>query len=163
MSELGAPLPSPPVRQCGPSDVIALRQSVLRPHQTLDEVSLPGDNRPDAAHFCALDANGQVITVASVWREAPSWPSGDADSWRLRGMATAPEWRGKGAGTAVLAAVIAHAAAAGGGLLWCNARLGAVAFYERAGLVTRGEQWEEPVIGPHIAMFTMVPGRPQQQ
>jgi GNAT superfamily N-acetyltransferase len=101
--------------------------------------------------------------VASVWREAPSWPSGDADSWRLRGMATAPEWRGKGAGTAVLAAVIAHVAAAGGGLLWCNARLGAVAFYERAGLVTRGEQWEEPVIGPHIAMFTMVPGRPQQQ
>jgi hypothetical protein len=40
--------------------------------------------------------------------------------------------------------------------LWCNARLAAVGFYERAGMVTTGEIWEEPVIGPHIAMFAQV-------
>ena len=44
----------------------------------------------------------------------------------------------------------------GGGLLWCNARLAAVGFYERAGMVTTGDVWEEPVIGPHIAMFVEV-------
>ncbi len=69
-----------------------------------------------------------------------------------------PEWRGRGAGSAVVEAVIAHVAEAGGGVLWCSARLGAVRFYERAGMVTRGDQWEEPFIGPHIAMYMMVPG-----
>jgi GNAT superfamily N-acetyltransferase len=73
-------------------------------------------------------------------------------------MATAPDWRGRGAGSAVLAAVFAYVAASGGGLLWCNARLGAVDFYKRAGLTTTGEPWEEPVIGPHIAMFANIRG-----
>ncbi len=73
-------------------------------------------------------------------------------------MATASDWRGRGAGSAVLAAVFDHVAASGGGLLWCNARLGAVDFYKRAGMATTGEPWEEPVIGPHIAMFTNIRG-----
>jgi GNAT superfamily N-acetyltransferase len=71
-------------------------------------------------------------------------------------MATAPEWRGTGVGSALLGAVFDHVAAGGGGLLWCNARLAAVGFYERSGMVTRGDVWEEPVIGPHIAMFVHV-------
>jgi predicted GNAT family N-acyltransferase len=44
----------------------------------------------------------------------------------------------------------------GGGLLWCNARVPAVAFYERAGFNTRGEVWNDPQIGPHIAMELLV-------
>jgi GNAT superfamily N-acetyltransferase len=71
-------------------------------------------------------------------------------------MATAPEWQGKGVGTSVLAAVVKYVAEAGGGLFWCNARLPAVGFYEQAGMSTTGEPWEEPVIGPHIAMLKMV-------
>jgi len=44
----------------------------------------------------------------------------------------------------------------GGGLLWCNARVPAVAFYERAGFEVRGEPWDEPHIGPHVAMLRRV-------
>jgi len=71
-------------------------------------------------------------------------------------MATAPEWRRRGVGSALLAAVIDHVATNGGGLLWCNARLGALGFYERAGFQARGDAWEEPVIGPHVAMWRFV-------
>jgi GNAT superfamily N-acetyltransferase len=145
------------VRDCRAADVVALRRAVLRPHQTVAEVSLETDAHPGAAHFCADDEAGKVVCVASVWLEAPLWEPGVPDGWRLRGMATAPGWRGRGAGSAVLAAVLAHIAAAGGGLLWCTARLGAVGFYERAGMVTRGDRWEEPFIGPHIAMSLRVP------
>jgi hypothetical protein len=56
----------------------------------------------------------------------------------------------------VLAAIEAEVALAGGGLLWCTARLAATGFYERAGMVTTGAQWEEPVIGRHVAMFKVV-------
>ena len=32
----------------------------------------------------------------------------------------------------------------GGELIWCNARVSALAFYERAGFRTWGEEWEIP-------------------
>ena len=73
-------------------------------------------------------------------------------AWRLRGMATAEPMRSSGVGTAVLAAVVDHVQSNGGGLLWCNARLPAVPFYERNGFTTRGESWVDPDIGPHVAM-----------
>jgi GNAT superfamily N-acetyltransferase len=71
-------------------------------------------------------------------------------------MATAEDRRREGVGAAVLAAVIEHVARNGGGLLWCNARAPAVSFYEKAGFTTRGEPWDDPVIGPHIAMELFV-------
>ncbi|HUC13735.1 MAG TPA: GNAT family N-acetyltransferase [Acidimicrobiales bacterium] len=143
------------VKVCGPDEVLGLRQAVLRPHQRPDEVRFPDDEGPGTAHFCAQDDDGQVLGVVSVMRQRPPWRP-DLDAWRLRGMATAPEWRGTGVGSALLGAVFDHVADEGGGLLWCNARLAAVGFYERSGMVTTGDVWEEPVIGPHIAMFVQV-------
>jgi GNAT superfamily N-acetyltransferase len=67
-------------------------------------------------------------------------------------MATAERWRSRGIGARVLAAAVDHVLAGGGRLLWCNARLPAVPFYERAGFVRVGEEWDEPFIGPHVAM-----------
>jgi len=123
---------------------------------TTDEARYPTDGSPDTAHFCAEDADGRVISVVTLLKEAPPWQPGTPNAWHLRGMATEPEWRGGGAGSALLAATLAFVAGSGGGLLWCNARLGAVSFYKRAGLNTTGDPWEEPVIGPHIAMFVNI-------
>jgi GNAT superfamily N-acetyltransferase len=150
------------VRRCGAEDVISLRQAVLRPHMSTDEARYPMDGSPDTVHFCAEDADGQVISVVTLLKEAPSWRPGTPNAWHLRGMATDAGWRGRGAGTAVLAAIFAFVAGSGGGLLWCNARLGAVNFYKRAGMATTGRPWVDPVIGPHIAMFTNIgeDGRP---
>jgi ribosomal protein S18 acetylase RimI-like enzyme len=72
-------------------------------------------------------------------------------------MATADGFRRQGIGRAVLAAALAHVADHGGGLLWCTARLGAVEFYRQAGFVTRGESWDEPNLGPHVAMSRTMP------
>jgi len=52
---------------------------------------------------------------------------------------------------------VQHVADHGGGLLWCNARSPAVAFYRRAGFETRGDEWVDPEIGPHVAMERAVP------
>jgi GNAT superfamily N-acetyltransferase len=157
-------------RRCGPKEVRPLRQAVLRPHQSLGEVGFARDERPGTAHFCADDDMGNVIGVATVWEELPPWPlpatlgspspGSSVRCWRLRGMATAPGWRRQGVGSALLAAVMRHVASNGGGLLWCNARLGGVGFYERHGLHAIGEPWEEPVIGPHVAMWRPVAGQP---
>jgi GNAT superfamily N-acetyltransferase len=134
----------------------ALRRQVLRPHDTVDELALPGQDDVDTAHFAAVE-DGNVIGAASVRREPPPWATEPRPtSWRLRGMATADDRRRQGIGTAVIAAAVGHVARHGGGLVWCNARLGAVSLYERAGFVTRGERWDDPTIGPHIAMERFV-------
>jgi predicted GNAT family N-acyltransferase len=122
----------------------------------VDEARYAADRGADAVHFCAEDETGRVVSVATVLREAPPWRAHVTNGWRIRGMATASDWRGRGAGSAVMGAVVAHVGESGGGLMWCNARLGAVNFYERAGMTKTGEPWEEPVIGPHIAMFTNI-------
>jgi len=175
------------VERCAPDDLLALRQSVLRPHQSLEEVRFPHDKDANAAHFCVRDQEGKVVGAVSVWPEAPPWTTArhtgtaaggaagprlredpaprrlgrlvstaEPAAWRLRAMATAPELRGAGLGSSLLLAVINHVAAAGGGLLWCNARLAAVPFYRRGGIEEVGEPWEEPVIGAHIAMQRLV-------
>jgi len=142
-----------------------LRQQILRPHQTIEQMAFPGDDDTDSAHFAAEEDtedgdSGRVVGTGSVRREAPPWPAGEGPTWRLRGMATAEDRRSQGIGAEILAAVFAHVGDHGGGLLWCNARIPAVEFYRRAGLTTRGDSWVEPEIGPHIAMVCLVEARP---
>ena len=139
------------VERVGSEVGLPLRHRVLRPHQALEELRSPDDDDPDTGNYVAM-VGDEVVSTASVRREAPPWTSGPGPAWRLRGMATADAWRSTGIGAQVLEAVVQHVRHHGGGLLWCNARVPAVRFYLRAGFRTRGEEWVEPAIGPHIAM-----------
>ena len=146
-------------RVAGP-ETFALRQRVLRPHQTVEDMALAGDDAPEAGHFLARAGDGAVVATATVRREPPPWDPEHPRAWRLRGMATDDAVRGQGIGSLVMAAVVGHVEGHGGGLLWCSARLPAVGFYTRAGLAVRGEPWEEDPIGPHVAMWREVRSRP---
>jgi GNAT superfamily N-acetyltransferase len=131
-----------------------LRQQVLRPHQTVAEQVYPGDDAPGAAHFAALEGgDGAVLGVASITPEPYPGPGGGAPGdFRIRGMATAPEVRGAGLGTDLLAACLAHARDRGARRVWCNARTPARRLYERAGFAAVGEEFTLPRIGPHFLM-----------
>jgi len=135
---------------------LPLRQRVLRPHETIEQLRSRDDDAPETGNYVAF-AGDEVVCTASVRREAPPWGAAADRAWRLRGMATAEAWRSRGVGAQVLAAVVQHVADHGGGLLWCNARSPAVAFYRRAGFETRGDEWVDPEIGPHVAMERAVP------
>jgi len=136
------------------AETFPLRQRVLRPHETVDALSTPQGN-DEAVHLAAVE-DETVVGTAVVMREAAPWARAGEDSWRLRGMATAEDRRGQGIGTAVLRAVVAYVAQHGGGLLWCNARIAARSFYERAGFVSRGDVWDDPDLGPHVKMELQV-------
>jgi GNAT superfamily N-acetyltransferase len=138
------------VEQVPPDRTYALRHQVLRSHQPLSDIGGPDD---DHIAFVALGPDDAVLATAVVKPEPCPWRPEEPSAWRLRGVATAPEARNQGIGTAVLDAVIAHVEAAGGRLLWCNARTPAQTLYERAGFTTEGERWTDPDIGPHIRMW----------
>ncbi|MBX6389292.1 MAG: GNAT family N-acetyltransferase [Frankia sp.] len=138
------------VVRAGVEATLALRQRVLRPWQRPEETRLPGDDAPDSAHFVALGAGGQVVGTVTVLREDAPWGE---PGWRLRAMAIDEAVRRLGIGSRLVAAVVDHASAQGGRLLWCNARQVAIPFYERAGFRPWGEPWDEPRIGRHIVMW----------
>lgn len=145
-----------------PERTYLLRQSVLRPHQRIDEMSLLGGADGDAAVMAAVTGAGEVIGTAAVMPEAapaglaPMLPPGPA--WRLRSMATRADVQGGGIGRVVLDAALDHVAERGGAGVWCNARVRAVAFYERAGFRTFGDTWNEEHIGLHVRMWCAVTG-----
>jgi GNAT superfamily N-acetyltransferase len=131
-----------------------LRKAVLRPYLSADEpYRCPDDHLPETVALGAITADEQVIGVARISPEPPPFDPARERSWRLRGMAVRPEVRNAGVGSALLSGLIDHVAAAGGGILWCNARVPARGLYERGGLQQWGEVWEEPNIGPHIVMW----------
>jgi len=131
-----------------------LRHRVLRPTQPAEAAEYPGDHDPDTCHFGAFDG-GRLVGIASLYREARV--DGQTDGWRLRGMATAVDSRGRGAGRALLGACCGHIAARGGGELWCNARMAAHDFYTAAGLEPTGPQFHIEDIGAHVVMRTDIP------
>jgi GNAT superfamily N-acetyltransferase len=144
-----------------------LRQAVLRPHLGIDSVVWEGDEAPGTATFGAIDrATGAIVGVATAFPErAPfdlavsglcSVVERESATWRLRGMATREDLRGSGIGTRVLDSVLDYVAAEGGLLIWCNARVSAVGFYERAGFSTWGDEWVLPTVGPHVVMWRRI-------
>ena len=126
-----------------------LRLRVLRPGQSPSSVDHEYDYLAEAVHVAAVDSASDVVACATLYPEPT--PDGRA-AWRLRAMATAPEVRGKGYGASTLRFGMRLARDRGAALLWCNARSGAVWFYEHLGFVKMSDEFEIPPIGPHYVM-----------
>lgn len=135
----------------------ALRKAVLRPYLPADDpFIMPDDHLLTTVAFGAVTPDDEVLGVGRITPEPPPFDASSRRGWRLRGMATDPQVRNLGVGSAVLAGIVAHIAAAGGGILWCNARVTARGLYRRGGMEPWGEVWEEPQIGPHIVMWRRI-------
>ena len=132
------------IKETTAATLIALRWQVLRPGRPESTAHFAEDEAEGSVHFAAIDASECVIGCATVIEKE--------GRLQLRGMATAPEWQGKGVGGAVLEAVQAHALNRGLPL-WCNARVSAVGFYEKSGWQTEGAIFDVPTVGPHMTMI----------
>ena len=121
------------------------RLSRVRRAVFIDEQGVPEDMEWDtddagAVHLLAVDGAGQAIGCARLL------PDGHVGR-----MAVLPAWRGRGVGRALLAAVLDMAQARGHTTLRLSAQTHATGFYERAGFVALGREYEEAGI-PHLAM-----------
>lgn len=136
------------------AETYPLRLKVLRPGGIEEDCHFPNDRLEGAFHF-GVHYNGDRITVASFYPE--KHPALNAwKPYRLRGMATDPDHQGKGAGKRLMLFAMEHLKAQKADLVWCNARLVAVPFYERLGFEKTGDQFDIPGIGPHFLMFRRI-------
>lgn len=134
---------APLIRPVSVEATRALRRAVLRPHQTLGEMA---ESEPRDAFGVGAFEDGELIAVGLIG------PEGQPGEWRVRGMATAPHARGRGAGTAVLEALLRHAGEHGASDVWASVRTPARSLYERAGFTAASAMFEPPMIGPHVIM-----------
>ena len=131
----------------------ALRRAVLRPDG--GDVVWAGDEDPSTFHLAARTPDGRVVGVVRFSATACPWrPAGHP--WQLRGMATDGTVRGSGAGRALVVAGLDAVAARGGDLMWCDARVAAVGFYERMGFTVVTDPYDKPGIGPHRGMLVEI-------
>jgi GNAT superfamily N-acetyltransferase len=129
--------------------LIDLRQRVLRVGLPRDEALFQGDDLPTSRHFGAFDESRAVCCATFHRVDYENEPA-----WRLRGMATDEPFRGKGVGREVLyfaEDVLRKEKPIR--LLWCNARLVAVPFYQGLGWRIVSDLFDIPTAGPHHRMI----------
>ncbi|MEM6328227.1 MAG: GNAT family N-acetyltransferase [Bacteroidota bacterium] len=157
-----------PARPATAAEVRPLRTRILRPGWVDRLATYDADDAPTTFHAAGVlahDPTGIIHGTATIYPEPP--PSHHLGAlpeavgklgvaYRLRGMATSTEARGTGLGREMLTLCFDHIRESGGRVLWCNARVVAVGFYERMGLQTVGEEFDMPEIGPHYVMWTEV-------
>jgi len=143
------------VRQITAAETIPLRHSVLRPHQPVDACHYPGDEEAVNFHIGAFH-NEDLISVASYFLEKHPDLDGDLQ-YRLRGMATAPAFRGQGAGSQLIVKGNEILSKKDVPVWWCNARISAAGYYEKLGLSQLGDIFEIKPIGMHKVMYLRSP------
>lgn len=124
-----------------------LRLRVLRPFHTLLDCQFPKDN--ESVHFGVFDGEKLISIVSAHPENSPLFA--EPTQWRIRGMATDPDYQGKGAGALALAALLEWGKEIP--LFWCNAREKAIPFYQKHKFQIASELFDMPGIGPHKVMW----------
>ncbi|MGE3610933.1 MAG: GNAT family N-acetyltransferase [Bacteriovoracaceae bacterium] len=131
-------------------DTHPIRHKMLRPNGTVEDCIFKGDNDELTFHLGAF-VDKKLVSVASFYFEKHPLFS-DTYQYRLRGMATVPEYQGQGLSSALLRTAFPVIKQNQCTLLWCNAREKAMGFYSKVGFNPTGEVFELPQIGRHILM-----------
>lgn len=143
------------IQEIAAEETYPIRQIVLRPGKSLEEVAFPGDTDVSSFHLGAF-ANGKLIGATSFMKNSHSaFPN--PLQFQMRGMAILPEAQGMGIGKKLLLrGEKIFNQREDTELLWFNARSTAVQFYEKFGYVTHGDFFEIPNISTHIIMYKLV-------
>jgi hypothetical protein len=130
---------------------LPLRQKVLKPFLHTDDCVNPGDDDPTTFHL-GLFHSQKLITICTFLRE-PHQAFSAGNPYRLRGMATDPQYQGQAFGQILLQHGISTLKQKNCDLLWCNARQRAFNFYEKMGFFYHGDFFDLDRIGPHKVMY----------
>ncbi len=114
-------------------DVLPIRHQVLWPNKPLDFSRVEGDD--SGMHFGVM-LSDTLICVGSFYQGLHSRYNETA---RLRKFATLPNYQGQGAGRFLLESVLPLLQQSGVKYFWCDARQGAMSFYQKFGMEPEGK------------------------
>lgn len=128
-----------------------IRHKVLWQHKSVDDCGIDIDEQEGAFHLGAF-YQGELVCIGSFFKQKHSQFS-IQNQYRLRAMATLPKAQKNGAAKALLEFAFKKLQEEEQGMLWCDARIIAVGFYEKLGFVKSGKKYEIPIIGNHYLMY----------
>jgi GNAT superfamily N-acetyltransferase len=133
-----------------------LRHKVLWPHieHTVDCRIATEESTPGVFHLATFD--GTAIVSVGTFFPMQTEKLNQAQQYRLRAMATLPEYEGKGCGRMLLHYAFNELRQQGVEVLWCDARIKAIGFYQNLGFELIDEIYEVPKIGPHKFMWKLL-------
>ena len=142
------------VRQIDARETLLLRQKALKPFLSIDECINPEDVEASTFHV-GLFFKDKLVSIASFSYQACPLMFAGAP-YRLRGMATDEKYRSQGFGREVLVYAQDILRQKRCDLIWCNARVQAIPFYESIGFRGHGNLFELPGIGAHKVMYKIL-------
>lgn len=139
------------IKKITTKQTLPLRKKVLKPFLSEEECVNPGDDLPTTIHLGLFFA-GKIVSIATFIQEShPEFSAGYP--YRLRGMATDPNYRGQGCGQMLLRHGVEFLKEKRCDLLWFNARQKAFPFYEKLSFYYHGPLFDMKDIGPHKVMY----------
>ena len=136
------------------SELYQLRNLVLRPGKPLHTTFYDKDNDIDTFHL-AISNKSKVLCIATFYPEAMKGVY-SVKAYRLRGMATHPDFQRQGLGKILMQSAFSHLRNKKSDFLWCKARLLAIPFYRSLGFKIIGEQYDIEGIGLHYSMYKLL-------
>ena len=139
------------IKQITTLETFAVRHPELRAGKAIETCYLEGDNLESTKHF-GYFINEKLVGVATLFNEN-SELFRDNEAYRLRGMAVLKEYQKEGFGKMLIDYCEKISLENKGNLIWFNARIAAVGFYEKLGYKIIGDSFEIGDIGQHYVMF----------
>lgn len=142
------------IKQITALETYPVRHPVLRAGRPVEDCAFDGDNLLTTIHLGALMDN-ELVGVATFMKNSTSlFNSLPANQmYQLRGMAVLEKVQGHGLGKKILLHAETLLRTKQVSLLWFNARINAVPFYEKLGYHIKGDSFEIPLIGKHYKMY----------
>lgn len=142
------------IQQVEVEKIRPLRHLVLRPGQPIESTDYDRDKEYQTLHYANL-LDKSVLCIATFYPES-MLEIKSSNAYRLRGMATHPNYRRQGLARELMIKAMKDIKLATGDLIWCKARLVAIEFYESLGFVKIGPIYEIEGIGPHFTMYKIL-------
>ena len=142
------------VLQIQAKDTYLIRHKMLRAEYPMEDCHFEKDEDDQSFHLGAF-MEGRLVSVASFYFEGHEKIEAP-NQYRLRGMATLEENQRKGLSSELLKAAFPIIKQNLCSVLWCNARVSAIGFYQKVGFEIISETFDIPDVGPHVLMKKQV-------
>lgn len=124
------------------------------------EVFVVGQHVPEAREQDGLDADCQHVLARDEAGTAIGCARLDAHA-KVGRMAVREPWRGRGVGAAMLRELVALARSRGATQVTLAAQVSALGFYQRAGFVAYGDEFEDAGMAHRMMQLELDPARPE--
>lgn len=133
-------------------DTLVLRSSVLRKGIDPELCRFPADENAGAFHLGYFEGD-KLVCIGTFFPE--DYKDMGPNGFRLRGMASDPDFAGKGNGGRLINFALDELKSSGAAYIWCNARTTASGFYRKLGFNFCSDEFDIPGVGLHYDMYLL--------